>query len=61
MTAKYQHVPDDYFIAGGTNNDWAYYKPVPASDVQELIDVLGGDLSRFKGDIYLSHDITIGK
>ena len=62
MTAQYQHVPDDYFVAGGTDNDWAYYKPtVPASDVQELIDVLGGDLSRFKGDIYLSHDIKIGK
>jgi hypothetical protein len=60
LVVMHSHVPDGYEFAGGTDNEYAYFKlKVPASEAHRLLEVLQGDLSRFKGDICISHDVDM--
>ena len=60
LTVMYSHVPDNYLFIGGTDNEYAFLKlKVPASESKKLLDVLQGDLSRFKGDVFINQDIDM--
>jgi hypothetical protein len=62
LTVMYSHVPDNYLFIGGTDNEYAFLKlRVPVSESHKVLEVLQGDLSRFKGAVFIKHDIDMPK
>jgi hypothetical protein len=59
LCAKYAHIPDTYHSCDSTDEFTHFNLRCPASEAHRLVEVLKGNLSRFKGDIFITHDIDM--
>jgi len=57
LSARYSHVPDDYRLTDSYNEYTHFNMKVPASEAHKILEVLQGDLSRFKDTLCIIHDI----
>ena len=58
LSARYAHVADDRFTDSYDERTHFNLK-VPASEAHKILEVLQGDLSRFKGTLCIIHDIEL--
>lgn len=58
LSARYSHVADDRF-ADSYDETTHFNMKVPASEAHKILEVLQGDLSRFKDTLCIIHDIEL--